>query len=121
VQILHRFAPYVSAREVAEGLATTREQLTAIVDMARSAGAAPLVLVPQLGPETPEERGLRRAILDAAQVSYLQVQLDPSWRVPSDAHPDARAAGLMAEAVADYLLDHGVGEGTPAAPGHSPG
>ncbi len=115
VHILHRFAPYVTEAEVAEGLATTREQLIAIVDTSRAAGAIPLVLVPQLGPETPEERELRRATLDAARIPYLQVPVDPTWRVPGDAHPDARAARRLAEAVATYLLERGVGVATASA------
>jgi hypothetical protein len=33
----------------------------------------------------------------------MQVELDPSWRVPDDGHPDARAARAIAVAIAAQL------------------
>jgi hypothetical protein len=71
--------------------------------LARARGAVPLILVPQFAPEGPVERILRRRILDETGLPYVWVELDPSWRVPGDSHPDARAAHAMAVAVAARL------------------
>lgn len=115
VEVLHRLAPYRSAREIAEAKAAAREQLTAITSMARARGAIPLVLALQLDPETAEQAALRHEILDKAQVPYVVVRVDPTWRLQGDRHPDARAAAKVGEAVAFYLSAHGV-RGPPRHP-----
>jgi len=46
---------------------------------------------------------LRRRILDAAGLPYVHVRLDPSWHLPGDLHPDARATQAIAIAVAGRL------------------
>jgi hypothetical protein len=95
--------PYRSDEEIERGVAATCAVLRATVDLARARGAVPLILVPQFAPEGPVERILRRRILDETGLPYVWVELDPSWRVPGDSHPDARAAHAMAVAVAARL------------------
>jgi hypothetical protein len=74
-------------------------------DLAQARGAIPVIVVPQFSPEEPAERMLRRRILDDAGLQYDWVELDPSWHVPGDAHPDARAAHKIAVAVATRLRE----------------
>jgi hypothetical protein len=62
--------------------------------------------VPQLRPETPVEAELRRRVLDEAGLPYVVVRIDPSWLIPRNRHPDARASRAMARAVAGYLATH---------------
>jgi hypothetical protein len=95
--------PYRSEQTIERGIAVTREVLLATVDLARAGGAVPLILVPQFAPEDSVERKLRRRILDDGGLPYVLVELDPSWRVPGDRHPDARAAHAMAAAIASRL------------------
>lgn len=95
--------PYRGEQTVERGIAVTREVLLATVDLASARGAVPLILVPQFAPEDPVERVLRRRILDEAGLPYVWVELDPSWRVPGDQHPDARAAHAMASAIVARL------------------
>jgi len=106
VQIARRLVPYRSDQDLADGVLMTRQALGATVRMARARGAVPLILVPQLTPETEEEARIRTQVL--AGLPYLQVTVDPSWRVPNNRHPDARADAKIAEAVAAYLLAHGL-------------
>lgn len=95
--------PYHSDRVIAEGIATTRQILQATAALARSRGAVPLVLLPQFGAEDPPQQSIRRRVLDGSGVDYAFVQIDPSWRLPWDRHPDARAAGVLAAAVVARL------------------
>ena len=95
--------PYRSEQTIERGVAITSEVLRATVDLARSRGATPLVVVPQFAPEGPIEQRLRRRILDEAAIPYVWVVLDPRWRISWDRHPDARAAHAIAVAVADRL------------------
>jgi len=88
---------------VQRGIAVTREVLTAAVSLSRSRGAAPLVVVPQIGVEDESERKLRGEVLDAASLPYVMVPLDPAWHVRWDRHPDARAAGAIAASIAERL------------------
>jgi hypothetical protein len=101
--ILRRLVRYRSTESIERGVTVTREVLRATADSARARGAAPLIVVPQFGPEEPRERELRRRILDEAGLPYVWVHLDPSWRVPDDGHPDARAARAIAAAIAARL------------------
>jgi hypothetical protein len=101
--LLQLVAPYRSGATVQRGLSVTREVLHAIVRSAEARGATALILVPQVGPEDAIERVLRERILDESHVPYIKVVLDPSWRVPGDVHPDARAAHVLAAAVAARL------------------
>ena len=100
--------PYHSRREIDAGVAMTRAALTAIVAQARARGAVALIVTPQFGPEDPAARDLRRRILDEPGLPYVLVPLDPAWRLPGDAHPDARGAEAIAAAVAARLRAAGV-------------
>jgi hypothetical protein len=102
-ELVRWLVPYHSDDAIDRGIAATRAVLRATIDLARSRGATPIILVPQFAPEDPTERVLRRRILDEIQLPYVRVELDPSWRVPNDRHPDARAAHAMALGVVDRL------------------
>jgi hypothetical protein len=91
---------------IQRGIAITREVLLATVDAARARGAVPLIVVPQFVPEQPDERELRRRILDDSNLPLVRVELDGSWRIPGDGHPDARAARAIATAIATRLRNH---------------
>jgi len=95
--------PFRRDRTVEKGVVVTREVLRAIVDLARSHAATPLIVVPQIGPEDELERSLGRRVLDEASIPYVIVAIDPDWHLPRDRHPDARAARAIASAIADRL------------------
>ena len=98
-----RAVGYRSEDAVERGAAVTREVLTATVRLARSRGAVPLIVVPQFEPEEPQERELRRRIVDEAHLPYVYVPLDPDDRIENDGHPDADGARTIAESIADAL------------------
>jgi hypothetical protein len=85
--------------------------LRSTVDLARARGAVPIIVVPQFTPEEPEEREIRSRVLDEPGLPYVWVQLDASWRVRDDGHPDARAAHAIAVAIANQLHSAGVSSG----------
>jgi hypothetical protein len=95
--------PYRTARDVDEGIATTREVFRATIDLARARGAAALIAVPQLGPEDPVERALRTTILDDDGIPYAFIPIDGAWRLPWDRHPNAAGAHAIARAIADRI------------------
>jgi len=95
--------PYRTEETVEHGIAMTQQALRAIVDLSRERGAAPLIVVPQLGPEAPVERTVRRRVLDEAHLPYLLIETDDAWRLPWDRHPNARAARVIATAIASRL------------------
>jgi hypothetical protein len=95
--------PYRSDEAVERGVTVTREVLRATFELARARGATPLIVVPQFGPEEQAERALRRRIFDGTGLSYLWVEIDAAWRLPWDRHPNARAAQVIAAAVAVRL------------------
>jgi hypothetical protein len=97
------FVPYHSDTEIERGIETTRAVLLATAALARKHQAIALVVDPQFGPESPVERMLRRRILDESGVSYVRVELDPSWHLKGDLHPDPRAAHAIAMAIAARL------------------
>ena len=94
--------PYRSNETVDRGVAMTRDVLRATVALARSRGAAPLIVVPQFGAEDSAERALRLRIFDESLPSLLVV-VDADWRLPWDRHPNARAAHAIAAAIAARL------------------
>jgi hypothetical protein len=102
-EIARRFVGYRSEDAVDQEVAVTREVLQATVRLARSRGAAPLIVVPQFEPEEPRERDLRKCIVDDAHVPYVYVPLDPDDRVEDDGHPDADGAREIAQSIADAL------------------
>ena len=101
--IARRLIGYRSEEAIERGVKATRDVLTATVQLARSRGAVPLIVVPQFEPEEPGERDLRRRILDDAHLPYVYVPLDPDDRIENDGHPDADGAHDMAEAIAEAL------------------
>jgi hypothetical protein len=95
--------PYRRTETVENGVRLTREILRATVTLARSRGAAPLIVVPQFGPEEPLERQLRGRILDETGLPYVFVEVEEAWRLAWDRHPNPRAARTIAVAVTDRL------------------
>lgn len=104
-QLQRWLIPYRSSAAVESGILRTRDSLRALVDLARSRGAEPLIVVPQFDPETATDEMLRRRILDEPGFPYVQVKLDPNWHLPGDMHPDPRAAQAIAIAVAARLRE----------------
>ncbi|MET0660418.1 MAG: hypothetical protein ABW110_19920 [Steroidobacteraceae bacterium] len=94
---------YSSTAEVDRAVAMTRAALQATARLAHSRGAAALVLVPQFPLETQIERDLQHRILDEGGIDYVLVDLDPTWRLSDDLHPNARAARAMADAIVARL------------------
>jgi hypothetical protein len=95
--------PYRADATVERGIASTRDALSAMVELARGRGAIPLIVVPQFGKEQDVERTLRRRILDEAGLPYTLVEVNENWRLSRDQHPDARASHAIAQAIADRL------------------
>ena len=108
VSLATLLVPFRRSVTVERGIAVTREVLTAVVNLARSHGAVPLIAVPQIGPEAEPERVLRRRILDEPGLPYVLISLDPAWHRPWNRHPDARAAHEMAVAIAARLRENGL-------------
>jgi hypothetical protein len=104
--ILKRLIDYRRTETIERGITVTREVLRATIELARARGAVPLIVVPQFGPEEPDERALRRRILDETGLPYVSVDLDAGWRIPSDSHPNPRAAHAIAVAIATRLPKH---------------
>lgn len=103
--LLKWLVPYRSDEAVERCIAVTGAVLRATVDLARARGAEPLIVMPQFGPESATEEMLRRRILDEPGLPYVRVELDPSWHLPGDLHPDSRAAQAIAIAVAARLRE----------------
>ena len=111
-RIFKFLVPYRGDETIKRGIWVTREVMSSTIELARQRGAVPIIVVPQFTPEEPAERKIRNRVLDEAGLPYLWVQLDASWHVPGDPHPDARAAHAIAVAIADKLLAAGVSPGT---------
>ena len=94
--------PYRREETVEQGIRNTREVLHATVMLAQARHAAVLVVVPQFGREDEAQRSLRERTL-VADIPQLVVPLDPDWRLPWDRHPNARAAQVIAAAIAARL------------------
>jgi hypothetical protein len=94
--------PFRRVSTVERGVGVTREVLHATVQLARDRGAMPLIVVPQFGSEDDTLRELRERIVTADLPSLL-VPLDSDWRLRRDRHPNARAAHVMATAIAAFL------------------
>ena len=103
VELGRRVLRYRSEAAIEEGTATSQAVLRATIALARSRGAAALIVVPQFLPEEPSEAAIRRRVLDDAHLPYLLVPLDPGWRLAVDRHPDARGARAIAAAIATAL------------------
>jgi hypothetical protein len=103
VELARRVLRYRSAATIEEGIATTQNVLRATIALARSRGAAALIVVPQLQPENPTEAAIRHRVLDAGHLRYLLVPLEPTWRLAVDRHPNPRGAQAIAAAIAQAL------------------
>lgn len=101
--LARRLIGYRSHAAVEEGIAVTREVLAATVQLARSRGAVPLIVVPHFGDEEPRARELRRRILDEAHLPYVYVRVNPDDRIDEDGHPDGDGARTIADSVAGAL------------------
>ena len=99
------FVPYRSNGAIETNLAITREVLLATAALARAHGAMPVILVPQFGHDDERDQALRYGILDGSGLPYTFVEIDPTWRIAWDRHPDARAARAMADAVVQVIRD----------------
>ena len=115
VQIAQRLVPYRSGRELSDAETMTRRALAGMVASARARGAVPLILVPDLAPETPEEQVIRARVL--AGLPYIRVSIDPTWHIPRNRHPDARADAKLAQEVAGWLEAQGVRGAALRSPG----
>ena len=105
VSLASLLVPYRTAETVERGIVMTRDVLGASVALARARGATPLIVVPHFGVEEEAERTLRRRILDDTRLPYVWVEIDAGWRLSWDRHPNARAAHLMATAIASRLAE----------------
>jgi hypothetical protein len=95
--------PYRADATVDRGVTMTRNVLRATSNLAQAHGATPLLVVLHFGHEEQPEKMLRRRILDDASIPYVFVELDSSWRLPWDRHPNARAARAIATAITNEL------------------
>jgi hypothetical protein len=105
LEILRLLVRYRKVDTIDRGIAITREVLHATTELARSRGAAPMIVVPQFAPEQPDEEALRHRILDRSGLPIVRVEVNGTWRIPGDGHPDARAAHAIAEAIAARLRE----------------
>lgn len=103
--------PYRADTTVERGVVVTQEVLRATSELARTHGAMPLLVVLQFGHEAEPEQILRRRVLNHANIPYIFVDIDSSWRLPWDRHPNARAARAIAAAIASELRDKGAALG----------
>jgi hypothetical protein len=95
--------PYRADTTVERGVTVTQEVLRATSELAQAHGATPLLVVLQFGHEAQPEEMLRRRVLDNASIPYALVEIDSSWRLPWDRHPNARAARAIATAIVSQL------------------
>ena len=101
--LLKLVVPYRADTTVERGVMVTQEVLRATSELARADGATPLLVVLQFGHEAQPEQMLRRRILDNASIPYVLVEIDSSWRLPWDRHPNARAARAIATSIVSQL------------------
>src|SRR5712692_2003578 len=95
--------PYRADTTVERGVMVTQQVLRATSDLAQAHGATPLLVVLHFGHEEGPEQVLRRRILDDASIPYALIDIDSSWRLPWDRHPNARAAHAIAAAIVTEL------------------
>ena len=103
LDILRLVVRYRKEETIERGISVTREVLQATCDLARMRGAVPVVVLPQFMPEEPAEQALRQRVLDGTSLPVVRVELDRTWRIPGDGHPDPRAAHAIAVAIAARL------------------
>jgi len=103
LDILRLLVRYRKEETIDRGVAVTRDVFRATIALAHAHHATALIVVPQFGPEEPAERALRARILDDPDFPVVRVELDRTWRIPGDRHPDARAAQAIASAIVAQL------------------
>jgi hypothetical protein len=101
-----------------------RTLLQRTVARARERGALPLFVMTNFGPPcVPDASGapaIEHALFDDLGAPHLRVDLDTSWRLRGDPHPDARGHAKLADAIAAALSALGVGSGHEDVPGARP-
>ena len=95
--------PYRADKTVERGVTVTQQVLRATSELARAHGAMPLLVVLQFGNEEQSEQMLRRRIVNDANIPYVFVDIDSSWRLTWDRHPNSQAAHAIATAVVNEL------------------
>jgi hypothetical protein len=108
MSLIRFLVPYRKDTTVESAVGVTRDVLRATAALARARGAVPLIVVPHIGHEAMSEMSLRRRVVDASGAPYVFVEIDPAWHVPWDRHPDARAAHVIAQAIAARLANESV-------------
>jgi hypothetical protein len=103
VELTRRITRYRSVSAIQRGIAMTQAAFQATFELARTHHAQALIVVPEFLPEDPSEREIRREVLDSRHLPYVLVQIDPSWRIPADLHPDPRAANAIAQMISANL------------------
>jgi hypothetical protein len=99
--VRHR-VPYATTSELDGAVALARAIFRATADMARARGAEPLFVV-LAHDASPEREALNRVLFDAPGLPYVTVELDPEDTIVRDAHPNARGARKVAEAITAAL------------------
>jgi hypothetical protein len=97
------FMAYRRQDEIEDAAARVRAELQRDVALARARGAQPLVVVPRFDLADPAEQRLREIVLDQAGVPYVEVHLDPAWRLPGDLHPNEKGAQAIAQTIVSRL------------------
>lgn len=105
-EVVRRMLRYRKPADIARGEARTTEVLKAAIMVIEARGAKPIVLVPQMLPESDAEREIRSEVLDRAGIPYLLVPLRPQWRSPSHHHPTSAGAAALAGAVSKEIAGH---------------
>ena len=95
--------PYRRDVTVERGIALTRDVFGATRALAKSRGAAALIVVPQFDREDAAERALRQRVLDDAGLPYVFVECEGDWRLKGDVHPNPPTARKIATAIASQL------------------
>jgi hypothetical protein len=95
-----------------EAIALARSFLSATARDARARGAYPLVVLTNYGFNcVPDETGrpsIEKRLFDGLGVDHVRVDLDPSWLISTNLHPDARASRAIADAVTVALEKAGI-------------
>jgi len=96
--------------EDGEAIELARALLRATTARARAHGALPLFVMTNFGPaclpDASGEPALEHVLFDDLDAPHLRVDLDPSWRLKDDPHPDARASRKLADAIESLLRHH---------------
>jgi hypothetical protein len=104
--------PYASTDAVGRSVALARAVFTATAREARARGATPLFVVLSIGPpralDAHPEAAIIRALFVDTGLPYLLIDLDAPERFPTDGHPNASGARLIAAAIEMALRPFGI-------------